>query len=215
MRAALAVPGGVEVPAQPRSDTARLRLQRSCTRVRRATLKQAEEDLQGHGHARRIKNEDVKRVYGLGLTYLALARKFDQRARFLREGKRSAAISRRSGSSRRGEQVRCARRTSSARPFLEIDAALEADRKILAPQRISASLAPDAHIGMAWAEIMMATREDLTHLASRRGITSSEFAKHRIAVRESSGRGQRERILVTDPLHEDRRARSRPTSVST
>ncbi len=140
--------------------------------------------------------EEVKRVYGLGLTYLGLARSYDRRAR-LREDKGRKDLAEKD---RKIARAAAEAALIECEKVLKIDADL-ADQKILAPQRISASLAPDAHIGMAWAEIMMTSPSDLGHL-KRAEKHLAEFAKTAGNAREFWEK-QRKRVLVTDPLHDD------------
>ena len=142
------------------------------------------------------KTEEVKRVYGLGLTHLGLARIFDRRARTREDkGRKDLAEEDRKQARKFAQHA-----LTACEEVLAIDAAL-ADRKILAPQRISASLAPDAHIGMAWAEIMMATPTSLGHLKSAEQHLA-EFAKTAENARKF-WESRRQRTLVTDPLHDD------------
>jgi len=146
--------------------------------------------------------EEVKRVYGLGMNQRALAALFDRRAR----------AQRRKGLEQQAEKSReRARRHAKAgleyfRQVFELDRAL-ADRKILAPMRVSASLTPDAHVGMAHCEILLAEfdpenpQQLSRHLARARSHILS-FAK----VAEQARRfweKRRERLLVTDPMHEE------------
>jgi len=115
---------------------------------RPSNLVQAVDEFDRIGARSDLKTE-VKRVYGLALTYRSLAAHFERRSRiYENKGRRKDAAA---------DKARARKYAGSGiehfESVLEIDERL-AQKQPLAPMRISASLAPDAHAGLAHCEIL-------------------------------------------------------------
>jgi len=136
---------------------------------------------------------EVKRIYGLGLTSLKLAADFDRRSR-LRESKGRIDLA---GKDRDSARRYAKQGLGLFRKVIEIDAELAA-RKVLGPQRVSASLQPDAHVAMAGCEIILGDAQHLEPFA-RAEEHIEAFAKTAANARRFWEQ-RRERLLVTDPL---------------
>lgn len=140
--------------------------------------------------------EEVKRIYGLALTYRNLAVHFDRRAR-IREDRGRIDLARKD----RLIAVEYARDgIATFETVLDIDDELAA-AKVAAPRRVSASLKPDAHAGIAHCEIVLAEPGNVKPL-KRAEHHIREFAKTAANARKF-WELRRERILVTDPLDDD------------
>ncbi len=161
----------------------------------------AEQEFKAMGKLKKVQNE-VKRTYGMGLNARGLAVQYDRRARM--KSKRGLQ-----DESQRDQKASHKKAEAGLRYFgqvIEFDRTL-AGKKILAPMRVSASLTPDAHVGMAHCEILLAKFDpehpaELSRHLSRARAHILKFAK----VAEQARRfwkKRRERLLVTDPLHEE------------
>lgn len=161
---------------------------------------------------RRDPKEEVKRVYGLGLTYRALGAHYDRRS-YVQEGK--------------GQVKGAADDKAKAREFarkgivwlnkvMEIDEVLTkaqeaeakrlkiADPSVLVPYRVSASLTPDANLGIAHCEILLmdpSEPQELRAHADRARENLEKYAGIAANAREFWTL-QRERLLIVDPLTE-------------
>jgi hypothetical protein len=140
--------------------------------------------------------DEVKRVYGLALTHTSLAVQFGRRARGRdREGRTDLA----------DKDIVVAREharegIAGFAKVLEIDDQL-AEQQIVAPRRTSASLKPRAHAGIAQCEIVLADEKNLEHL-ERAEHHLLEFARAAATARKFWEQ-RRERLLVTDPMHDE------------
>lgn len=140
--------------------------------------------------------QEVKRIYGLAVTHRTLAARLQAQALYHdQKGMIEWAT--------RDVQLARKHATTSLELF---DKIFEYDEKLsskqaVAPMRVSASLTPDAHAGMAHCEIILADKEHLDHLdrAVQHIQAFSEIAER--ARRFWSER--RERILMTDPVREE------------
>jgi len=157
-------------------------------------LEVAKEEFEDIG-VREDKKEEVKRVYGLAMTHRALAAKLYAQALFMdRKGNLDGAA----------DSIGNAR--NHAREGLglfgrviEIDEAL-ADMQKIAPLRVSASLTPDAHAGMAHCEIILADHDHPNHLKKAIGHIE-KFAK--VAARARLfWEKKREQVLAIDPMRD-------------
>jgi tetratricopeptide (TPR) repeat protein len=165
--------------------------------------KQFEEELKPQ---KDLKNE-VKRVYGLALTHRRLASLFSRRA--------DALDARGRGEDARQDRDRVRRHADQGiacfQKVIDIDATL-AETVDIAPFRVSASLAPDAHAGIAACEILLLPKPDLDDPGSERNQEIerrisrvqehiTEFARVAAMAREFWTK-RRERLLVVDPVKE-------------
>ncbi|MCK6459460.1 MAG: hypothetical protein L6Q95_06145 [Planctomycetes bacterium] len=160
---------------------------------------------------RRDPREEVKRVYGLGLTYRTLGAHYQRRSR-LRESKgqikgaaEDAALSR----------EYAAKGIVQLKRVMEIDTVLaqaqeaEAKRKgadpaALTPYRVSASLTPDAHIGIAHCEILLmdpSRPEELQGHVEQARANLQKYAEIAANARQF-WQLRREALLVIDPMQE-------------
>ncbi|HEX5137697.1 MAG TPA: hypothetical protein VFY93_12030 [Planctomycetota bacterium] len=175
-----------------------------------STLVDAEKEFNGIGE-RNDPKEEVKRVYGLGLTYRTLGAHYQRRAR-LREGKgqvkgatEDLALSREYATKGIAQLNR----------VMEIDLILtqaqeaEAKRRnqdpaSLAPYRVSASLTPDAHIGIAHCEILLIDPSQPDEMEGHVQRAREHLQKYSeiAANARKFWELQREALLVIDPLKE-------------
>lgn len=154
---------------------------------------------------------EVKRVYGLALTCRGLASSFERRSRINARRDR--------GSEARADLARSRDFATSSIEYF--DGVLEIDEKLtqktpLGPLRVSASLAPDAHLGIAHCEILMIRSTD----GMKRGADARKTEKDNLArlaraedrLQKFSAIAQnarrfwelrREKVLRTDPLQDD------------
>ncbi|MHC4549215.1 MAG: hypothetical protein ACYTEZ_10600 [Planctomycetota bacterium] len=147
--------------------------------------------------------QEVKRIYGLALTHRSLAVHYGRRAR-LREDQGRIKLA--------ADDIAGARRHAREgivlfKKVMEFDARL-AKKQAIGPMRVSASLEPDAHIGIAHCEILL-IEPDPTKETELRGHL--EAAEHHLAAYGRITRNarrfwekRREALLVTDPLKDDR-----------
>jgi tetratricopeptide (TPR) repeat protein len=175
-----------------------------------SSLGDAEKEFVAIGE-RRDPKEEVKRVYGLGLTYRTLGAHYQRRSR-LRESKgqikgaaEDAALSR----------EHAAKGIVQLKRVMEIDTVLaeaqeaEAKRKgadpsALTPYRVSASLTPDAHIGIAHCEILLmdpSRPEELVGHVDRARENLQKYAEIAANARQF-WQLRREALLVIDPMQE-------------
>jgi len=179
-----------------------------------STLVQAEKEFVDIGE-RSDPKEEVKRVYGLGLTYRTLSAHYDRRSR-LREGK---------GQIKGAAEDKALSREYARKGIvwltkvMEIDEVLtkaqeaEAKRRnladpLLAPYRVSASLTPDAHIGIAHCEILLmdpSQPEELQGHVQRARDNLTRYAEVAANARKF-WELKREQLLVVDPLKEQSQA---------
>jgi tetratricopeptide (TPR) repeat protein len=175
-----------------------------------STLVEAEKEFVAIGE-RADPKEEVKRVYGLGLTYRTLGAHYQRRSR-LRESKgqikgaaEDAALSREYAT----------KGIAQLKRVMEIDTILagaqeaEAKRKgadpaALTPYRVSASLTPDAHIGIAHCEILLmdpSVPDELQGHVERGRENLQKYAEIAANARQF-WQLQREALLVIDPMQE-------------
>lgn len=155
--------------------------------------------------------EEVKRVYGLGLTHRTLGAHYDRRSRIReRQGQIKGAAE---DSATAKEHA--AKGIAQLKKVMEIDSILaqaqeaEAKRKsldaaALTPYRVSASLTPDAHIGIAHCEILLmdpSVPEELEGHVQRARENLEEYAKIAANAREF-WQLRREALLVIDPMQD-------------
>jgi tetratricopeptide (TPR) repeat protein len=160
---------------------------------------------------RRDPKEEVKRVYGLGLTYRSLGVHFDRRAH-LRERKGEIKGAAEDAALAKEHAVKGITWLSKVMDLDRILAAQQeeeaqrrnVDPSVLVPYRVSASLTPDAHLGIAHCEILLMD-------PSRPEEIDLHFARARdnlAAFAEIAGNARkfwevrRERLLVLDPMQE-------------
>ena len=169
-------------------------------------LIRAKNEFDAMGHQRKDK-EEVKRVFGLAMTYRSLATHYARRA---------------VGRDRRGKMRQAAEDFASTRQYaregivyfkkvMDFDVAM-AKKQGSAPTRMTASLTPDAHVGIAHCEILLIEREvgNETELTGHLETAEShlqEFARVARNARKFWEK-RRERLLVTDPLREENAAGS-------
>jgi tetratricopeptide (TPR) repeat protein len=174
-----------------------------------STLLEAEKEFKAIGE-RRDPKEEVKRVYGLGLTYRTLAAHYQRRSR-LREGKgqvKGAAED--LATSREYAQKGIA----ELKKVMEIDEVLIqaqdaeakrrkiADPNALTPYRVSASLTPDAHLGIAHCEILLMDPSHPEELRAHAALAKENLLRYSEVAANARQFWQleRERLLVVDPM---------------
>ncbi len=160
---------------------------------------------------RRDPKEEVKRVYGLGLTHRTLASHYQRRSR-LRESKGEV----KGAAEDKALSFEYAQKgITQLKKVMDIDLVFareqeaealkrKVDPNALVPYRVTASLTPDAHLGIAHCEILLMDPSK-----------PDEIASHELRAREnlqayadiaSNARKfwelERERLLVVDPMKE-------------
>jgi hypothetical protein len=176
-----------------------------------STLLEAEKEFLAIGE-RRDPKEEVKRVFGLGLTYRSLASHHQRRSR-LRDQKgqvKGSAEDAAAAIDYAQKGLDYLKKVMDLDLVLANEQAEEAKRKklpdaaALEPFRVTASLTPDAHLGMAHCEILLMdpSRPDelAGHVASAREhlTTYATIAANARKFWEL----QREQRLVIDPLND-------------
>lgn len=160
---------------------------------------------------RRDPKEEVKRVYGLGLTYRKLGDHYRNRSK-LRE--RNGQIKGAAEDAARSREYATKGIVQLTR-VMEIDTILaqaqeaEAKRKgadpsALTPYRVSASLTPDAHIGIAGCEIVLmdpSRPDELMGHTERARENLGKYAEIAANARQF-WQLRREALLVIDPMQE-------------
>ncbi|MHC4342477.1 MAG: hypothetical protein ACYSX0_19965 [Planctomycetota bacterium] len=157
-------------------------------------LVRAQEEFENVGDLKDQKLE-VKRIFGLALTHRTLAAHYQRRSRIhdqnarIRKSEEDGAVAKEHASSgiTYFEQV------------FELDEALAASEQV-APFRVSASLTPDAHAGIAHCEIILADNKNLEHLD--RALEHVEAYARVAANARRFWEQRRERTMITDPLRE-------------
>jgi tetratricopeptide (TPR) repeat protein len=146
--------------------------------------------------------EEVKRIYGLALNSRALAVHYERRAR-IREKKGRVDLA--------AKDQEVARRYAQEglehfQRVIEIDDDL-ATRRVIGPYRVSASLKPDAHAGMAHCEIILADYDPQHPQNLEEHLGRAEFHIRKFAQIAKTAREfwekRRERLLVEDALTDD------------
>jgi len=154
----------------------------------------AKQEFEGIGKLRDEKDE-VKRIYGLALTYRTLAVLYYRRA----------GIQRDAGRLKPAEEDESAARSYARDGIRDFEKVLAIDdllasRQISSVARVSASLKPDAHIGIAHCEIVLGGRDSPEHIERAIGHIR-EYAKMASTARRFWEQ-KREALLVTDPMRE-------------
>jgi len=161
-----------------------------------SSLVDAEKEFEEIGE-RRDPKEEVKRIFGLGLTYRSLAAYFDKRSR-LREQQGQVK-----GAAEDDAQAKenARKGLTELNRVLELDAVLARDETV-APKRVSASLTPDAHVAMAHCEILLmdpSRPSELDAHVTRAREHIEEYARIAANARKF-WELQREQVLVVDPM---------------
>lgn len=159
-----------------------------------SSLVRAQEEFRDMG-ARKDPKEEVKRVQGLGLTYRALALHYSHRAKKHEDDGRLDLS--------REDQVKA--RDYAHKGIEQFEKVLKIDEEfaaanVAAPNRVSASLAPDAQLGIAHCEIVLGDRGRPEHLERAEKLIN-EFARTAANARRFWEQ-RRERLLVTDVMRE-------------
>jgi hypothetical protein len=159
-----------------------------------SNLVRAEQEFKEIG-TRRDTKEEVKRVHGMGLTYRALALHYSHRARKLEDDGRLDLA--------RQDDVKA--RDYARSGIEQFDKVLKIDEElaaasIAAPHRVSASLAPDAQLGIAHCEIVLGDRGKPEHI-ERAETLINDFARTAANARRFWEQ-RRERLMVTDVMRE-------------
>jgi len=176
-----------------------------------STLLDAEKEFIEIGE-RRDPKEEVKRVYGLGLTYRTLAVHYDHRSR-LREDKGQVKGA---AEDKALSKEYAQKGIVQLKRVMEIDVLLQqaqdaeakrlklADPAALTPYRVSASLTPNAHIGIANCEILLMDPSRPDELDGH--VERARENLHHYAEIAANARKfwelERERLLVVDPMQE-------------
>jgi len=175
-----------------------------------SALGDAEKEFQAIGE-RRDPKEEVKRVYGLGLTYRTLGAHYQRRSR-LRESKgqikgaaEDAALSREYATKGIVQLKRVMEIDTILAGAQEAEAKRKgADPSALTPYRVSASLTPDAHIGIAHCEILLMDPSRPEELAGHVEQARANLGKYAEIAANARQFWQlrREALLVIDPMLE-------------
>ncbi|MHC4959747.1 MAG: hypothetical protein ACYTGN_15385 [Planctomycetota bacterium] len=144
------------------------------------------------------KTEEVKRIYGLALTHRTLATRYEGQARY---------HDRKGMLDWRDKDIYNARKHAREgikqfNKVLDIDTALSKAQDV-APLRVSASLTPDAHAGIANCEIILADRDHPNHL--KRAIEHIEAFAKVAAQARNFWEKQAEKVIMVDPVLEGSR----------
>lgn len=152
---------------------------------------------------RRDPKEEVKRVYGLGLTYRTLGAHYERRAK-LREGKGQVKGAAEDGAlSREYAQ----KGIVNLKKVMEIDELL-AKETTFEPMRVTASLTPDAHLGIAHCEILLMDPSEPNELEGH-AQRARENLKTYADIAQNARKFwelRREQLLVVDPMKEQTQA---------
>jgi tetratricopeptide (TPR) repeat protein len=167
---------------------------------RPSTLTRADEEFRKMGRQRDPKME-VKRIYGLALTNRSLAVHFGHRAK---------------ARDKQGRIKLATDDATSARQYaregityfnkvMELDARL-AEKQTIGPMRVSASLEPDAHIGIANCEILLIDPNLEAELRLRLASAEEHLEAYSKIVRNARKFWEKRRAttLVIDPLKDER-----------
>ena len=149
---------------------------------------------------------EVKRIYGLAMTYRTLAKTYQAQAIY--HDKRS--MMKWWAQDRIHAITHADKAIKLFQAVLDFDAELAKKEKI-APLRVSASLTPDAHAGMAHCYIIKADSEHIDSLDKAVGhikifAETAENARRFWSMR-------RTKVLATDPLREGERGSADPESL--
>jgi tetratricopeptide (TPR) repeat protein len=139
---------------------------------------------------------EVKRIYGLALAHRGLGVHFQRRARINSEDGRIRQADLDAATAREHALAGI----EHFQRVIEIDKARSAAD--VAPRRVSASLAPDAHAGIAHCEILLSNAENLDHLD--RALEHIAIYSKTAANARRFWEQRRERTLVVDPMIDDR-----------
>lgn len=165
-----------------------------------STLTRADEEFRKMGRQRDSKME-VKRIYGLALTNRSLAVHFGRRA-LMRDKQGRIKLATDDATSAR----QYAREgITYFKKVMELDAKL-AEKQAVGPMRVSASLEPDAHIGIANCEILLIDPEKEAELRLRLAAAEEHLQAYGKIVRNARKFWEKRRAttLVIDPLKDDR-----------
>lgn len=161
------------------------------------SLAQALEEFEDMGK-RSDKKEEVKRIYGLAVTHRTLSARFQAQATYHDQKGMLDWVYRDLNNARKHAR----KGIEYFEQVLSIDEALAEVQKV-APRRVSASLTPDAHAGIAHCEIILADKDHPDHL--KKAVEQIEvFAKVASQAR-TFWEKRRERVLMIDPVQDDRR----------
>jgi len=164
-----------------------------------SSLQEAERQFDEIGQLRDPKQE-VKRVFGLGMTYRNMAAHYHTRS-MTRDQKgelKGAAddLAKSRDFARKG--------LASFQRVIDLDQVLSGEQSD-AIFRVSASLTPDAHVGMAACEVLLIDRDKPEELDAQARKVEDHLAVF-AQIAENSRRfweQRRERLLVSDPLRDD------------
>lgn len=173
-------------------------------------LREAETEFKKIGE-RRDPKEEVKRVYGLGLTYRALASHYQRRSRLRdQKGEVKGATEDKALSFEYAQKgiVHLKRVMEFDLVFAKEQDAQAAKRKVdpaaLVPYRVTASLTPDAHLGIAHCEILLMDPSQPEELAAHEQRAEENLQLYTVIAANARKfwELERERLLVVDPMKE-------------
>jgi tetratricopeptide (TPR) repeat protein len=167
-----------------------------------STLVDAEKEFTATGE-RRDPKEEVKRVYGLGLTYRTLAGHYRKRS-LLREDK---------GQVKGAAEDAAMSREYAQKGIVQLQKVMELDQVLakeqqFEPLRVSASLTPDAHLGIAHCEVVLMDPSEPDEL-KRHETRARENLKAYADIAANARKFwelRREQLLVIDPMSEQSQA---------
>jgi len=174
------------------------------------SLLEAEKQFKDIGE-RRDPKEEVKRIYGLGLTYRTLASHYQRRSR-LRESKGEV----KGAAEDRALSFEYAQKgITQLKKVMEIDLVFareqeaeaqkrKVDPNALVPYRVTASLTPDAHLGIAHCEILLMDPSAPDEIAAHEERARENLRTYAdiAANARKFWELERERLLVVDPMKE-------------
>ncbi|MHC4970714.1 MAG: hypothetical protein ACYTG3_00095 [Planctomycetota bacterium] len=167
-----------------------------------STLTRADEEFRKMGRQRDAKME-VKRIFGLALTNRSLAVHFGRRAQ-LRDKQGRIKLATDDATSARQYAREGIRYFNKV---MELDAKL-AEKQSVGPMRVSASLEPDAHIGIANCEILLIDPDPAMEAELRLHLKAAEdhLEAYSRIVRNARKFWEKRRAttLVIDPLKDER-----------
>ncbi len=158
---------------------------------------------------RRDPKEEVKRIYGLGLTYRTLGSHYQRRSRLLEQkGQVKGAAEDKALSLEYAQKgiVQLKKVMDLDLVFAQEQEAEAKKRKIdpnsLVPYRVTASLTPDAHLGIAHCEILLMDPSQPDELAAHEQRVRENLQQYAdiAANARKFWELERERLLVVDPM---------------
>jgi len=167
-----------------------------------STLTRANEEFRKMGRQRDPKME-VKRIFGLALANRSLAVHFGRRARLRdKQGRIKLATDDAAAARRHAREG-----INYFTKVMELDAKM-AQKQSVGPMRVSASLEPDAHIGIANCEILLIDPDPARENELRRHLAAAEehLEAYSKIVRNARKFWEKRRAttLVIDPLKDER-----------